>query len=90
MCALAFVRVNVTLADDDLAYLDDLAGRTGRSRSELIREAIRAYRPPVDGAAGKERPDRDTVRRWLETVRIELPADSTEMLRAMREGRSPR
>lgn len=82
---MAHIRVNVTLAPEDLERLDRLAAETGRSRSELIREAVRAYRPAAERPGA--RPDPATVLQWLDTVRVTLPADSTTLIRAMREGR---
>lgn len=80
------IRINITLTPGDLQRLDDLAARTGKSRSQLIRDAVRTYRPDP-GPEAVEQPDRETLKQWLRTVRIRLPADSTEMIRAMREGR---
>jgi hypothetical protein len=78
------VRVNVVLARSDLELLDRLAAATGKSRSALIREALRAYRPAPAPAppAGREE-----ALRLLETVRVRFPVDPVALIRGMREGR---
>lgn len=75
------VRVNITLEPEDIQRLQELERETGKSRSELIREAIRAYRP-----SRRETVNREEALRLLETVRIELPEDAVTMIRRMREG----
>jgi len=76
-----YVRVNITLEPEDIQRLQELERETGKSRSELIREAIRAYRP-----SRRETVNREEALRLLETVRIELPEDAVTMIRRMREG----
>lgn len=44
-------RTQVYLSQEDLALLEGEASRSGASRSELIRRAIRARYGPVDRAA---------------------------------------
>ncbi|GEM_PF-5890289 len=78
---MEYVRVNITLTQEELRRLEEWERQTGKSRSELIREAIRAYRPPRS-----EPIDRDKVLGLLERVRVELPADAVTMIRSMREG----
>lgn len=85
MCILRYIRVNITLTPEDLEHLDRLARQVGCSRSELIRDAVRAYRPE-EAAAEARRPDPETVRQWLRTVRVRLPSDSAQIIRRLREG----
>lgn len=80
-----YVRVNVTLTPEDLDRLADLAAATGRTRSELIREAVRAYRPP--SAPGTPAPDPGRALELLRTTRVRLPMEAVSLIRAMREGR---
>lgn len=77
-----YVRVNVMLESRDIEYLRQLEASTGKSRSELIREAVRAYQPPRPRLV-----DREEVLRLLDSVRIDLPEDPVKMIRQMREGR---
>ena len=37
-------RILVDLSDDDIKWLDRLAGEQGKSRAALLREAVSAYR----------------------------------------------
>jgi len=78
---MEYVRVNITLTPEDIRRLEELERETGKSRSELIREAIRAYRPPKQLHVDKE----ELLHR-LNTVRVQLPADAVTMIRRMREG----
>lgn len=43
-------RILADLPDDDIKWLDDLAGEQGKSRAAVLREAVQAYRAetPVD------------------------------------------
>lgn len=77
-----YVRVNITLTPDDIEHLKKLEQATGKSRSELIREAVRAYRPTK-----KTQIDRAEVMRLLDTVRVDFPVDPVTMIRDMREGK---
>lgn len=79
---MGLVRVNVMLESKDIEYLRQLEASTGKSRSELIREAVRAYRPTRPRTR-----DAEEVLRLLESVRIDLPEDPVTMIRSMREGR---
>ena len=79
---MQFVRVNVTLEPGDLEHLDRLAAETGKSRSELIREAVRAYRPPAKTGISREE-----ALHLLETVRVAFPVGPVDLVRSMREGR---
>lgn len=79
---MEYVRVNITLEPEDLKRLELLERETGKSRSEIIREAIRAYRPVV-----RKPVDREEALRLLETARVELPVDSVTLVRSMREGK---
>lgn len=78
---MKYIRVNITLEPEDIRRLELLERETGKSRSELIRDAVRAYRPPRRKAV-----DRETALRLLDTVRIELPEDAVTMIRRMRDG----
>lgn len=79
---MQYIRVNITLEPEDVERLKQLERETGKSRSELIREAVRAYRPVT-----RKKTDRAEVLRLLDTVRVDLPADPVTMIRSMREGR---
>lgn len=79
---MRYIRINITLPPEDLAQLDRLAREVGLSRSELIRDAVRAFRP-ADGGA-RRRTDPEEVRGWLRTVRLGLPAPAAEAVRRLR------
>lgn len=78
---LEYIRVNVTLEPGDVEKLARLERETGKSRSELIREAVRSFRPQT-----KRTINREEALRLLETVHIDLPADPVTMIRSMRDG----
>lgn len=79
---MEYVRVNITLEAEDIERLKLMEKETGKSRSELIREAVRAYRPV------KRKPiDRAQALRLLDSVRVDFPADPVTMIRSMREGK---
>lgn len=78
---MEYIRVNITLTAEDIRRLEQLERETGKSRSEIIRDAVRAYRPPVQPCI-----DRQEALRLLETVRVEFPEDPVTMIRRMREG----
>lgn len=77
-----YIRVNITLESEDIERLQQLERVTGKSRSELIRDAVRAYRPPQEYKI-----DRAEILRLLETVRVDFPTDPVTMIRSMREGK---
>lgn len=82
-------RVMITLPQDFLDEMDRLARREHRSRSELIREAVRHYMARADEKAENRQ---EAIRRAL---RVQAEArkrtsnvsfDSTEFIREWREG----
>lgn len=74
--------MNITLEPSDVEHLDELSAKTGKSRSEIIRAAIRAYQVHVE----PEIPASEALR-LLDVVRIDFPDDPVAMIRSMRDGR---
>lgn len=73
-------RILADLPDEDIKWLDALAAEQGKSRAQLLREAVAAYRPKA-GA--------DWIARgagyWKERADI---TDGVEYQRAIREDRA--
>lgn len=57
-------RTQIYLADDDLALLDEAAARTGATRSELIRRAVRERYGARDDWEAKRAALRSTAGAW--------------------------
>jgi hypothetical protein len=76
-------RILTDIPEDDIAKLDALAMREGKSRAAEIREAIRLYLIDKSDNA-------DWIDRWagLWADRDDIP-DGVEYQRAMREDRRP-
>lgn len=77
----AMERTQVYLSEEDLVLLEREADRSGASRSELIRRAVRARYGPTDVAARRDALDRSagswrdrdvTGERYVEAVRGDL------------------
>lgn len=78
-------RILADLPDDDIRWLDQLASEQGKSRAQVLREAVAGYRAysPVDG-------NKNWIKRGagLWKHRTDIP-DGVEYQRAMREDRAP-
>lgn len=83
-------KVMISVPEEFLEQLDDLAKAEHRSRSELIREAVRFY---AEERAARGRPvDDPGVRAAYERVRAVArtwtePLDTTALIREMRDAR---
>jgi predicted transcriptional regulator len=77
------MRILTDIPDEDVARLDELARRQGRSRAAEIRDAIRSHLAEKDSS-------KDWIARWagLWADRHDIP-DSVEYQRVMREDRRP-
>ncbi|MCL5264834.1 MAG: ribbon-helix-helix protein, CopG family [Chloroflexi bacterium] len=81
-------KVMITVPEDFLAEVDEVAEREHRNRSELIREAVRQY---IAGSREKTASRREAIRRALriqEAARSKTrnPSfDSTQFIREWRE-----
>lgn len=78
----------ISIPDEFLALVDEIAAAEQRSRSELIREALREY---IRKGHGPERPiDKPEVRKALKglrTLKWTDRFDSTAAVRQMRDRR---
>ena len=74
-------RILADLPEEDIKWLDALAAEQGKSRAQLLREAVAAYRPQ-SGADWIER----GAGYWKD--RGDIP-DGVEYQRAIREDRRP-
>jgi predicted transcriptional regulator len=76
-------RILTDIPDEDIAKLDALAKRQGKSRAAEIREAVRLY-------LVHKSDNNDWIERWagLWADRDDIP-DGVEYQRAMREDRRP-
>ena len=77
------MRILTDIPDEDVAKLDALAKRQGKSRAAEIREAVRLY-------LVQKSDNNDWIERWagLWADRDDIP-DGVEYQRAMREDRRP-
>jgi CopG family transcriptional regulator/antitoxin EndoAI len=79
----------ISIPDEFLALVDEIAASEQRSRSELIREALREY---IRKGHGPERPiDKPEVRKALKglrTLKWTDRFDSTAAVRRMRDRRN--
>jgi predicted transcriptional regulator len=73
----SMARVLISLPDDFLADVDALARREKRSRSEMIREALRFYMAAHPAPAPNVKPagDAATALGEIQRMRRDLPAD---------------
>ena len=84
-------RVLLSLPDDFLAEVDELAAREKRSRSELVREALRRYLHQADEPVRTERGDSDalgaleSIQRMRMNVQAGEGPSSEEWIRNRRE-----
>lgn len=78
-------RILADLPDDDIKWLDQLAAEQGKSRAQVLREAVSGYRAhsPADG-------NKSWITRGagLWKHRTDMP-DAVEYQRAIREDRTP-
>ena len=78
-------RILADLPDEDIEWLDKLAAEQGKSRAQVLREAVAEYKAEIGPAANK-----DWIKRgaglWKD--REDIP-DGVEYQRAIREDRTP-
>ncbi len=79
------VRTQIHLTQDDIERLDAFAARTGASRSELIRRAIRALYPPP-AKRGRTPEERDANIMAAAGIWKDRPFTTEEYLYAIRHG----
>lgn len=78
-------RILADLPDDDIKWLDQIAAEQGKSRAQVLREAVSGYRAhsPADG-------NKSWIKRgaglWKHRTDI---LDGVEYQRAIREDRTP-
>lgn len=81
-------KVMISLPDEFLLEIDDIAKTEHRTRSELIREALRHY---TEGERGYTKPSDNPVVKdalaGLRSVRWKGRFDSTKIIRKMRDSR---
>ncbi|WP_324262594.1 ribbon-helix-helix protein, CopG family [Altererythrobacter sp. H2] len=78
-------RILADLPDDDITWLDQLAAEQGKSRAQVLREAVAGYRAHSPGDGNKS-----WIRRGagLWKHRTDIP-EGLEYQRAIREDRTP-
>ena len=80
-------KVLLNIPDEYLRAVDEAAQEQHRTRSELIREAVRAYYCPR--RTEKEQARIEKVGKEIEKLRAQWkgPLDSAKVIRKMRDGR---
>lgn len=77
------MRINITIPEEDLKRLDELAAKLGLSRSAMIREAIQRFPQPARSGMDDRKPEE-----ILEDIRrIAAKAGKWDTAAAIRRGR---
>lgn len=78
-------RILADLPDDDIEWLDKLAAEQGKSRAQVLRDAVAEYKAGIGPTGNK-----DWIKRGagLWKGRADIP-DGVEYQRLMREDRTP-
>jgi Arc/MetJ-type ribon-helix-helix transcriptional regulator len=80
----------ISIPDEFLALIDEIAAAEQRSRSELIREALREYIRKGHGPVRPiEKPEVRKALKGLRTLKWTDRFDSTAAVRQMRDRRHP-